>query len=95
MSSAFGVNRDLDVLTELCRELAKRGLKVGMSDARPAVSARGELTSRKLWISVSSSGDAFMWRRDDDVRHTTDDPAGAASQIADYLVLRDADHDAP
>ncbi|MEV5705660.1 hypothetical protein [Actinoallomurus sp. NPDC052274] len=77
-------------MTELCRELAKLGVKVGMSDARPALTVRGNLADRRLWIEITRSGESFVWRRDDHVRHAVDDPAGAAAQIAEYLKLRDA-----
>ncbi|WP_345366362.1 hypothetical protein [Actinoallomurus liliacearum] len=77
-------------MTELCRELAKLGVKVGLSDARPALSARGALAERKLWIEVDLSGGTFVWPYDGQARHGLDDPAGAAAQIAEYLRLRDA-----
>ncbi|GAA4637480.1 hypothetical protein GCM10023196_091410 [Actinoallomurus vinaceus] len=58
-----------------------------MMRARPSV--RGALIARKLWIEVDPSGTSYVWRRDDHARHAVDDPAGAASQIAQYLKLRD------
>lgn len=87
MTNQSDHSRDLYQLVELCRELAKLGVHVGVSDARPAVSARGQLTDRKVWIEVD--GGSFVWRRDDQARHPADDPAGAATCLADYLKARD------
>jgi hypothetical protein len=77
--------RNLGLLVELCRELAKLGVKVGLSDARPALSVRGGLVDRRTWIEVDPSGESFVWRRDDRACHSVDDPAGAARKIAEYL----------
>jgi hypothetical protein len=82
--------RALLVLVDLCRELIKLGVHVGLSDARPAVSVRGGLALRKVWIEVDPSGDSFVWRRDDQAHHAADDPAGAAARIAEYLKKPDA-----
>jgi hypothetical protein len=82
-------SRDLAPLTELCRELAKLGLDVGLSDAGPAVSVRKGLVGRKLWISVDTSGKSFVWRRDDYCQHDATDPAGAAAHVAAYIKTRD------
>ena len=87
----FSRERELGVLVELCRELVRLGVKVGMSDARPAVSIRGGLADRKIWIQVDASRNAFVWRRDDHERHTVEDPAGAAARLAEYLEIRDAE----
>lgn len=83
-------DRPVELLVDLCRELVKLGMHVGLSDARPAVSVRGGLAHPKVWIEVDPSGESFVWRRDDRVHHATDDPAGVAARIADYLKGRDA-----
>ena len=90
VSGGFGRDRELSVLAELCRELARFGLSVGLSDARPAVSVRTDLVNPRLWISVSAADEAFVWRRDDEDRHAVDDPAGAAAHIAEYVKARNA-----
>jgi hypothetical protein len=82
--------RDLNRLTELCRELAKFGVQVGLSDARPALSVRRDLADRRVWVEVDVADGSFVWRRDDLARHPADDPAGAAACLADYLKNRDA-----
>ncbi len=84
-------SRDLDRLTELCRELAKFGVQVGLSDARPALSVRRDLTDRRVWVEIDASGGSFVWRRDDLARHPADDPAGAAARLAEYLNDRAAE----
>jgi hypothetical protein len=81
-------SRDLYRLVELCRELAKLDVHVGVSDARPALSVRGDLTGRKVWVEIDAG--SYVWRRDDLARHPADDPAGAAACLADYLKNRDA-----
>jgi hypothetical protein len=80
--------RDLEALSMLCRELARLGLTVGISDARPAVSVRAGLTEPKVWITVNPSGQLFTWRRDDVDRHPVDDPAGAAAHIQELIKNR-------
>lgn len=74
-------------LAELCRELANRGIRVEMSDARPAVSVRLSLTTSRVSVEVVDG--AFVWRCDGYDRHTAEDVAGAADRIADYLRTRD------
>ncbi|MCO6010900.1 hypothetical protein NE236_38680 [Actinoallomurus purpureus] len=88
MTNGSGHSRDLCRLVELCRELAKLGVHVGVSDARPALSVRGDLTDRKVWVEIDAG--SFVWRRDDLARHPAHDPAGAAASLADYLKNRDA-----
>lgn len=83
-------DRGLGALVALCQELAKLGFRVGMSDARPALSVRGDLVDRRVWIEIAPSGESFVWRRDHQVRHAVGDPAGAATEIAEYLKLRDS-----
>ncbi|WP_433174551.1 hypothetical protein [Actinoallomurus sp. CA-150999] len=84
------MNRNLGALVALCHELSKLRVKVGLSDARPALSVRGDLVQRKTWIEIDPSGEWFVWRRDDQACHAADDPAGAAKKIAEYLKARDA-----
>jgi hypothetical protein len=84
------VNRDpgLRLISGLCRELAKLGLNVGMSDARPAVVIRTGLINPPLWITVDASGEFFEWR-DADEQHPVTDLAGAAARIAEHIRNRD------
>ncbi|GAA4634081.1 hypothetical protein GCM10023196_074200 [Actinoallomurus vinaceus] len=79
----------VDRLTELCRELVKRGIRVEMSDARPALSVRLRLTTPRVSIQIADG--AFVWRRDDTDRHAADDVSGAAHRIAAYPKARDGD----
>ncbi|MEV5705524.1 hypothetical protein [Actinoallomurus sp. NPDC052274] len=79
----------VDRLAELCRELVKSGVRVEMSDARPALSVRLSLTAPRLSIEMIDG--AFVWRREDKDRHAADDAAGAAHRIAAYLRARDRD----
>ncbi|GAB3987685.1 hypothetical protein GCM10029978_107440 [Actinoallomurus acanthiterrae] len=88
MVNGSGHSRDLCSLVDLCRELAKLDVRVGVSDARPALSVRGDLTARKVWVEIDAG--SFVWRRDDLARHPADDPVGAAACLADYLKNRDA-----
>jgi hypothetical protein len=67
-------------LAALCRELAQRGLDVGMSDAKPALSVRPSRGNALVWISVDRRGGVFEWCRTR--RHSLADPAGAADVIA-------------
>jgi hypothetical protein len=84
-------NRNLDILVEVCRELIKIGVNVGLSDARPALFVRGGLASKKVWIEIDRSGESFVWRWDDQAHHSTGDPAGAAAKIAEYIKTRDVE----
>ena len=77
------LTRDLEALTVLCRELAKLGLKVGMSDARPAISVRAKMASPRVWVSVDVSGRFFEWQEAVS-RHPVDDPVGAAALLAEH-----------
>ncbi|MCO5972894.1 hypothetical protein [Actinoallomurus soli] len=85
-----GSNREqaLETLVELCRHLVRLGLKPGLSDARPAVSLRDDLTQQKIWVEIDASRGSFVWRRDDYEDHTVNDPAGAAARLAEYLKRR-------
>jgi hypothetical protein len=78
-------DRQLRQLGELARELAKRGVQVGMSDARPAVLVRADPLDAPLYITVT--GDAFAWL---DACHLANDPAGAADRIAKVVGIRTA-----
>ncbi|MEV5712030.1 hypothetical protein [Actinoallomurus sp. NPDC052274] len=41
-----------------------------------------------MCIEIDSSGQSFVWRRDDHDHHRMDDPTGAAIRIAEYLKER-------
>lgn len=74
---------ELTLIAALCRESAKLGLNVGMSDARPAAVFR--TTARPpTWIAVGVSGEFFEWQGAEK-RHPVADPAGAATLILKYL----------
>ncbi|GLY84869.1 hypothetical protein [Actinoallomurus iriomotensis] len=77
---ADGRTAELRLITELCRESAKLGLNVSMSDARPAAVIRTG-TAPPWWITVDASGEFFEWRGAG-FRHPVTDPAGAAAVIA-------------
>lgn len=77
--------RELELITELCRELAERGVNVGLSDARPALFVRVGLTHPRVWVTISACGGSFVWRRNDQAQHPVTDPAGAAQEIASYV----------
>lgn len=76
--------RELQALMELARELARLGMNVGMSDARPAVSVRDNLVRPRPWVQVDASRRSFVWRRDEHEHHTIEDPAGAAARLTGY-----------
>jgi hypothetical protein len=71
---------EVRLLAALCRELAKQGLDVGMSDAKPAVSVRRRPTVPRLWIIVDACAGVFEWGGGR--RHAVGDPAGTAARIA-------------
>jgi hypothetical protein len=77
-----GQDRKLELITGLCRELAKFGLSVGLGDARPAVVIR--TGPEPLWITVDASGGFFEWC-DAEERHPVTDPAGAAAHVVEYV----------
>jgi hypothetical protein len=83
--------RNLEALTRLCRELARLGLTVGISDARPALSVRAGAAGSKVWITVNPSGQLFTWQPNNVDRHPVEDPAGAAAHIFDYIKIREHD----
>ena len=74
---------ELMLIVALCRESAKLGLNVGMSDARPAAVIR-TATSPATWITVGVTGEFFEWQGGA-IRHSTTDPAGAAALILKCL----------
>ena len=74
---------ELEALTVLCRELAKLGLNLGLSDARPAVVIRTK-GMPPLYVTVDTSGEFFEWSAAED-QHAIGDPAGAASHLAEYV----------
>ena len=84
---------ELGALTMLCRELAKLGLNLGLSDARPAVVIRTKGMA-PLWVTVGASGESFEWCGADR-RHAVADPAGAASQLAAYVKAQPSAGDTP
>jgi hypothetical protein len=71
---------EVRLLAALCRELAKRGLDVGMSDAKPALSVRQRHAAPRLWILVDAYAGFFEWGCGR--RHAVTDPAGTAAEIA-------------
>jgi hypothetical protein len=77
---------ELEALVVLCRELAKLGLGVGMSDARPAVVIRVS-AEPSVWVTVDASGEFFDWE-EPGCRHPVADPAGAAALIAQHIKAR-------
>jgi hypothetical protein len=81
----FERHRDLEALTALCRELAKFGFDIGMSDARPGIWIRVERSDPRWWITVDSSGEVFECRDAADSRLPAEDPARAATLIAEQL----------
>jgi hypothetical protein len=75
--------QEVRLLAALCRELARLGLDVGMSDAKPALSVRLSRTDPRLWVLVDVRDGFFEWCRGGDRRHAVTDTAGAAKLIAD------------
>jgi hypothetical protein len=74
---------ELGLIAALCRESAKLGLNVGMSDARPAAVIR-TATTPPMWITVGVQGEFFEWQGAA-IRHSIADPAGAAALILKCL----------
>lgn len=70
---------ELELITALCRELAKLGLNVAMSDARPAAVIHGHA---RLSVTVDDVAECFVWSDSRGrYRHPAADPAGAARLI--------------
>lgn len=74
---------ELMLIAALCRESAKLGLSVGMSDARPAALFR-TVTRPPRWFAVGVSGGFFEWQGAEN-RYPIADPAGAAACIVKHL----------
>jgi hypothetical protein len=83
MSGALSQNPKLTLIVGLCRELAKLGLNVGMSDARPAAVIRSRVRA-PLWITVDDSHAYYEWC-DGGTRYPTSDAVEAAVRIADAI----------
>ncbi|MCO6007361.1 hypothetical protein NE236_20485 [Actinoallomurus purpureus] len=62
-----------------------------MSDARPALSVRGDPADPRVWISVSACGEFFEWCPRSGDRLLAADPETAAERIAAHL-RTDAGH---
>jgi hypothetical protein len=77
------VTSELGLIAALCRESAKLGLNVGMSDARPAAVIR-TAAEPPTWITVGISGEFYEWH-DAGIRHSVADPCGAAALIRERL----------
>lgn len=73
---------ELRLLATLCRELAREGLDVGMSDAKPALSVRLRPAEPRLWVLVDAAAGHYEWGDGD--RHPVTDPAGTAERIAEH-----------
>jgi hypothetical protein len=84
MNSAVSRDPELVLLTELCRELVKLGLGVGLSDARPAVVIRTGPGNPALLITVDGTGEFYEWCEGEE-RHPVNDPAGAAAHVVEYV----------
>jgi hypothetical protein len=75
-------DRELALVADLCRELVKLGLQVGLSDARPAVIVRSH--PHPLWVTVDDSGRFFEWT-DVPIQHPVTDLPGAAALIHSHV----------
>lgn len=74
--------RDVQLIGELCGELARHDVKVRLTDACPALYVRcpdGELERVEV-----RDGECFAWA-DGRHQHITTDPKGAASRIAAFV----------
>lgn len=78
-------NERIRLLAELCRELTRLGLTVGMSDAKPALSVRLGISTARLWISIGTTGEFFEWHGGG---HPVTEPGDAARRIADHVGSR-------
>lgn len=74
---------DLLLIVALCRESAKLGLNVAMSDARPAAVFRTQ-SPPSAWLTVAVEGEFFALYGAEN-RLPVADPAGAAAFISKYL----------
>jgi hypothetical protein len=82
MSNPIRQDPELILITELCRELAKPDLTVGLSDARPAAVIRTR--PHPLWVTVDVSGEFFEWSETEN-RPPVTDPTGAAAPISEHV----------
>jgi hypothetical protein len=80
---ALDHDHELELIIDLCRPLAKIGLNVGMSDARPAAVIRTR-DEPSLWITVDPSGEFFEWHEAQH-RHPVTDPGGAAALVSEQV----------
>ncbi|HEY0541325.1 MAG TPA: hypothetical protein VGD53_23345 [Actinoallomurus sp.] len=80
---ALHQDRELGLITGLCRRLAMMSLNVGMSDAQPAAVIRTR-NEPSLWITVDPSGEYFEWHEAQH-QHPVTDFAGAAALILEYV----------
>lgn len=83
MRDAFDRDRELWLLGDLCRELARVGVNVIMSDARPAVLVPVGASKLGLSVLVNGSSNLFTWG--DEHTHEVSDRAGAAAAIVAYV----------
>jgi hypothetical protein len=81
MSGALDQDPKLTLIVVLCRELAKLGLNVGISDARPAAVVRARASS---CVTVDDSQNYYQWQETSN-RYPTADPADAAAHIAEAI----------
>lgn len=58
-------------------------MRVGMSDARPALTVRADSSDTPLYVTVEDG--AFGWL---DASHSAADPVGAAERIAALVMVR-------
>jgi hypothetical protein len=80
-------DRELRLLGELCRSLARLGLGVQIRDARPGLTvtrSRDAAEGSTAYVTLSPSGTRFVWRRVDD-NHPASDIDGAAQRIAVFV----------
>jgi hypothetical protein len=82
MSDALSRDPELILIAELCRQLAKLGISIGLSDAGPAAEVR--TGPHPFWVTVNESGEFFEWP-EAKRRHPATDPAGAAALIAEQV----------
>lgn len=79
MLGAIERGPELKLIVSLCRELAKLGLNVCMSDARPAALIHGPVL---LPVTVDRTAECFVYGDgQNQYRHPAADPAGAARLI--------------
>lgn len=80
MSGALSQDPKLTLIVRLCRELAKLGVNVGLSDARPAAVIRPRVRG-PLWVTVDESHQFYEWL-EADKRYPASSPTHAATSIA-------------